>query len=273
MNKYIIGIGSFIIGAVVGAIGTRTFLKTKYEALVEEEIASVKEVFSMKVAANVREVNAVLNEAKTTAEPKTTKISEKVVPIANPYEVAKQKYNLIRTAEVENTDSDSDDEEEPDDEEIRDAAGFTESELQAMERPTRADPYIISEQQYVNECPQYDKDTLYYYLIDSSLCDENEDLVDDIAKNVGDALSHFNNHCTTVWVRNESRSIDYEIISLPQSYSEVVCGIAPVAKSPRDVYEENKKAKTTGAKKTPAKKTPAKPRKEKEDDNSDEQIL
>lgn len=272
MNKYILGVGAFVVGVVVGAISTRTFLKTKYEALVEEEIASVKEVFNMKVAANVREVNTLLNDAKSNIEPKTTKINDKVVPIANPYEVAKQRYNLIRAAEVEAGEAETSDD-YIDDEEIRDAAGFTESELQAMERPTRVEPYIISEHQYVNECPQYDKDTLYYYLIDSALCDENEDLVDDIAKNVGDALSNFNNHCTTLWVRNETRSIDYEIISLPQSYSEVVCGIVPVAKSPRDVYEENKKAKATTAKKAPAKKTPAKPRKEKEDDNSGEQIL
>ena len=49
MNNKVVAIAAFAIGAVVGAAATWKFAKTKYEKIADEEIESVKEVFSRKI--------------------------------------------------------------------------------------------------------------------------------------------------------------------------------------------------------------------------------
>lgn len=58
MNKYIIGILTFAAGAAVGSVVTWQLLKNKYEQIAQEEIDSVKEVFS-KRAEKEKEENEV----------------------------------------------------------------------------------------------------------------------------------------------------------------------------------------------------------------------
>ena len=49
VNNKVVAIAAFAIGAVVGAAATWKFAKTKYEKIADEEIESVKEVFSRKI--------------------------------------------------------------------------------------------------------------------------------------------------------------------------------------------------------------------------------
>ena len=49
VNNKVVAIAAFAIGVVVGAAATWKFAKTKYEKIADEEIESVKEVFSRKI--------------------------------------------------------------------------------------------------------------------------------------------------------------------------------------------------------------------------------
>ena len=46
MNNNVIGVITFVAGVAIGSIVTWKFTKTKYEKIANEEIESVKEVFS-----------------------------------------------------------------------------------------------------------------------------------------------------------------------------------------------------------------------------------
>ena len=48
---------SFTLGAAVGLVATQRFFKAKYEAIAQEEIDSVKEVYSKKHKDNMNEVD------------------------------------------------------------------------------------------------------------------------------------------------------------------------------------------------------------------------
>ena len=51
MNNKIVGVLMFVAGAAVGSIATWKFVKTKYERIANEEIKSIKEVYSKKETA------------------------------------------------------------------------------------------------------------------------------------------------------------------------------------------------------------------------------
>lgn len=92
-------------------------------------------------------------------------------------------------------------------------------------------PYVISIEDYSENRADFDKTTIYYYAEDDTLTDEDEEVITDISGIVGDdALNSFgvdSQSDNVVYVRNENLSIDYEIISLPESYSASVLGITP----------------------------------------------
>lgn len=100
----------------------------------------------------------------------------------------------------------------------------------------RTGPYEISSDEYNDEFLDHDKVSIYYYVLDDTLCDEHEEVMDDIAGTVGlDFFKTLENH-PTAWVRNERLAIDYEICVVRSSYAEVVQGVPHKAMSPREQY-------------------------------------
>ena len=100
----------------------------------------------------------------------------------------------------------------------------------------RTGPYEISSDEYNDEFLDHDKVSIYYYMLDDTLCDEHEEVMDDIAGTVGlDFFKTLENH-PTAWVRNERLAIDYEICVVRSSYAEVVQGVPHKAMSPREQY-------------------------------------
>ena len=100
----------------------------------------------------------------------------------------------------------------------------------------RTGPYEISSDEYNDEFLDHDKVSIYYYVLDDTLCDEHEEVMDDLAGTVGlDFFKTLENH-PTAWVRNERLAIDYEICVVRSSYAEVVQGVPHKAMSPREQY-------------------------------------
>lgn len=241
MNKSIfLCLATFLIGGAVGSLVTAKLLEKKYAEIAEEEIESVKEAYN-KYRQNTMQMMdkaaAIINEKKGPTLVSTVKSPGGVLSRgsadtvrANPYEQAKMDYAKISTSvgrdpktgkfiKVEEPEGAPDEEE---DDRVKDDAGKTEEDQPRVENPG---PYIIDDQSYSDDFGHHDKLSLYYYKDDDVLCEENEDVIDDIEGTIGnDALGILDKNIM-VWVRNERLGADYEIIGLKQSYAEAVHGI------------------------------------------------
>lgn len=85
-------------------------------------------------------------------------------------------------------------------------------------------PKIISMDAFEDERRDFDKVQLYYYTEDDILADENEDIIDDVERVVGDALDKYdfrNNDDMYVCVRNINYSTDYIIGKVLGSYYDL----------------------------------------------------
>lgn len=82
-------------------------------------------------------------------------------------------------------------------------------------------PYVISPEDF-GEYEDYETISLTYYK-DKVLTDELNEIVEDIEETVGEeSLNHFGEYeDDSVFVRNDSKRCDYEILLVDQFYSDV----------------------------------------------------
>ena len=194
MNNKAITLVSFIIGAAIGSIVTWQYVKKKYEQLAQEEINSVKEVFSKKETPIDNGDNIRINTAY--------KVNEK--PDISAY--AARLYNLGYT--------NYSDSEKVKAKEI--------PEIDSEEEEASSSPYVISPENF-GEFEDYETISLTYYA-DQVLTDEVDEVIDDADNTVGlDSLSHFGEYeDDSVFVRNDNLKCDYEILLDRRKYSDVI---------------------------------------------------
>ncbi len=185
MNKMLIGM--FIVGAGVGAVGAWLYLKKKYEQIAQEEIDSVKNTYAK------RNIKAVKSDISTHQN-----INSKPNIMDYAAKLQEQAYVNYSTPQTDMNNS--------------------------MEEKKRMDekPYIISPDEF-GEIDNYEKISLTYYN-DQILTDDNDDILEDIADIIGkDSLEHFGEYeDDSVFVRNDIRKCDYEILKDFRNYSDVV---------------------------------------------------
>lgn len=189
MNNKIAGFLMFAAGAVVGSIATWKLVKTKYERIADEEIESIKAVYSKK--------EAVLNESKVTRE-ENESTNEKP-------SIYEMKEYLDRIKEN----------------------GYHKEENKEEGDPDMNDsPYIISPEEYGN-LDDHTCVSLSYYA-DGILADDWDTEIIDPDEEVGpDIASHFGEYEEdTVFVRNEKSKVDYEICRDLRTFAEVI-GCSP----------------------------------------------
>ena len=184
MRNRIFNILIFAAGAAVGSAVTWKLLKTKYEQIAQEEIDSVKEVFS-------RRENDVTIGIKPSSDSKPI-VKEK----PDLAEYAKMLKELKYTSdEVENEEKGGND--------------------------TADGPYVISPDEF-GEIDDYETVSLSYYE-DGVLADDWDNEIEDVESLVGEeSLSHFGEYeedC--VYVRNDRYKTDYEILMVLSKYSDV----------------------------------------------------
>ena len=172
MNKIFI----FTLGAAVGSVVTWKLVKDKYARIAQEEIDSVKEVFSKR------------NKPEESVEEKDEE------PVPEPEEVAEYK-SIINNC------------------------GY--SVVERVE--TMHDkPYVIEPENF-GEDPDYETISLTYYA-DGVLTDENNCIIDpgEIESLIGEeSLDHFGEYeDDSVFVRNEERKTDYEILAIQSNYDD-----------------------------------------------------
>lgn len=194
MNK-MFGFVIFVAGAGVGSALTWVFTKKKYSDLAQKEIDSVKEAFS-----NRKEVfkeqekddnNDNSGESDSQADKAAKALNKKsIVDYSNfsKYEELNKKYS--------NNESD--------------------------EKLGKECPYVISPDEF-GELDDYEKVSLTYYK-DGVLTDDNDDIIEDVDAVVGLAsLTHFGEYeDDSVFVRNDQRMCDYEILLDIRTYSDAM---------------------------------------------------
>ena len=181
MSK-VTGVIIFLLGAATGSVATWQFTKKKYEQIAEEEINSVKEVFS-KREQDTTDVEITV-ESQPSVEANLKKFEEK--PDISTYMGV-----------------------------LRNRAYIPEETEMAGNKP-----YVISPDEF-GEFEDYDTISLTYYA-DHVLVDDGGDKIEDMDDVVGmESLTRFGEYEEdSVFVRNDRLKCDYEILMDERTYSE-----------------------------------------------------
>jgi len=188
MNKTI-NFMMFVLGVAVGSVVTWRYVEKKYEQIAQDEIDSVKEVFSKKEAEFTE---------NTEARIKADNAKEKPSVIEYAARLREQGYTNY---------SDMVDEKP---EEVK-------------KEPMSVDkPYVIAPEEF-GDLDDYETISLTYYA-DQILADDNDVIVDDVEDVVGfDSLNSFGEYeDDSVFVRNDRLKCDYEILLDQRKYSSVI---------------------------------------------------
>ena len=193
MNCKLFNVLCFAAGAAIGSVATWKFVKTKYEQIAQEEIESVKETFRNRE----RDIEATA-PAKVVAQITAEK------PDIMEYAAKLKEFGYA--AEIkEDSDEDLDEEyeEEEEDEDMSD------------------EPYVISPDDFDEN--GYETESLTYYA-DGVLTDSYGEIIEkeDADDMIGlESLTHFGEYeDDSVFVRNDSRECDYEILKDTRNYSD-----------------------------------------------------
>lgn len=190
---------TFLTGAVIGGVTVWYITKEWYAHLAEEEITSVKEAYAQKERKQMDDILKVYREGPE--ESATRAVTAKVQEKENISEYARRVQNgepmeYSRTSVVPKPDA------------------------QATESTNTVEhPYVIPPEEF-GEIEEYSKISLTFFA-DGVLSDELGAVVDDPEEIVGDALKHFGEYeDDSVFVRNDAKRSDYEILQDERDYEE-----------------------------------------------------
>lgn len=203
MNKTLLG--SFVgllLGAVGGGFAGYFYSKNKYLALAEKEIESVKKVYEKHFS------NPLISTSlPSDKEVNTVKITKPVpAPLIDPDKEIYQNYaGMYGGTNGE-----------------KPKVGSVKSTIKtdkSSKKPVKT-PYVITPDEY--QLSDYESETLLWYS-DKILTDADGNIIHNINDVIGpEALSTFGRYLDdTVYVRDDSKKIDYEIIWDARKYASV----------------------------------------------------
>lgn len=195
MNKTVTGFIAFALGAAAGAAGAWYICKTKYEQIAQEEIDSVKEVFSKRLADANEEMKKHIH-LELEKDDKSNSVEE-----------APEEEDA---ADKETVDS------------IIDYSGYSAPEKAEKTELPEDRPYVISPAEY-GEFPGYSTIDLYFFK-DNIVTDDGLDILEEPDNVIGfDSLNHFGEYeDDCVHVRNDRLKSDYAIFLDERTYEEAV---------------------------------------------------
>ena len=183
-NSVITGF-SFLLGMGIGAYITYIYVKDMYAEIAQEEINSVKEAY-IKKAKNLQKDVITEDEKK-----------EKVDKVKNKSDISEYAAKLKES-------------------------GYTNySEISQEDNDVEV-PYVIAPEDY-GENDEYETISLTYYS-DGVLTDEDDEVITNPGELVGeDFASHFGDYeDDSVFIRNDDRKIDFEILMDYRTYQDVL---------------------------------------------------
>lgn len=193
-------VGGAIAGAVGGVLGTMGYFKKKYEKIANEQIAEIEEYYGEKIGKNyIREDDAEINpvddrdvsntgrENGVLSEEERSAIKEKLLDnyartsnnATNYSQISTERF--IANREAANNEA-QDDEDEP--------VTMTPEEIADDEHKKNFNkpPRILSLDEYSNLPSYIDTQTLYFYFDDMVVTDDNDEVVDDYERLIGNCL-------------------------------------------------------------------------------------
>ena len=228
MNTFIKGVFLYGLGAATGAFVAIKLLEDHYAQMAEDEIEEIKEHSRKKIA----DIIAKYEKQKVEAANEETAIKNKYAKLATTY--GNPTYNNPVPVNVGIADLDDAENEYPrEDEDYDDIETMDELEEEMYAKEAENDrlnerfdvePYLITEEEFSNENTHYEKETLWYYELDKTLSDDNEEIIVNAEQLIGDDTLIMVEDERTVYIRNDRQARDFEIICLSKSYAEEVCG-------------------------------------------------
>lgn len=196
MNNNLKCLLAFTLGAAVGVAASWKLMEAKYRKIADEEIESVKEVFSTKpVEEDTEESDGEDDADEEQEEPEMEENDSDVVKEDNnEYHKIIQQHNYHNNYSVISKEGD------------------------ASNGIVYDAPYIIDAGE-VGEL-DYEVIELIYYEGDKVLADELDEIVDDVEGTVGLANLEQFDECDSIYVRNDTRRVDYEILLDVREFAE-----------------------------------------------------
>ena len=195
----------FLAGLAMGSGLTWYLMKENYIQENKEAVKAVKDYY--------KKINEEKNDEKDEQLNVTVEVEN------DPYETVKSLYSAKEQMFQDYTTFTDEDEDEPEEED------FPDEELYPSE-PVSA-PYVISEDQFVQEKRAYDKANLYFFETDKVVTDENYDPIPDyeslVGKDLGAKFKIIDRHdekIEYIYIRNDSIGCDYEIKILHEAFDE-----------------------------------------------------
>lgn len=248
--KMVIGTASgLVVGGFVGYIVTRRVLVEKYEALLDTEVERIKKFY--KGQAEEPEVvpseESYISKEEIIRRENLGKQSELIAELGydNPSvgELMEDedpfRDNLEKVKEgLEEEEPELDERGVP----THSKSGIpvpplmdplvldykSEEFLTLVANRTREEPYVISVDEFMDDHPEFEKQTLTYFEGDDTLCDSRDEVIPDIEDVVGnDALTMFgqwSKDSDIVYVRNERIASDFEVAYDERTYIEAIAG-------------------------------------------------
>lgn len=185
-NSVITGF-SFLLGMGIGAYVTYMYVKDMYAEIAQEEINSVKEAYAEK-AKNLKRDDITEDEKKE---------KEKADKAKNKPDISEYAAKLKES-------------------------GYTNYSEISQEDNAVEVPYVIAPEDY-GENDEYETISLTYYS-DGVLTDEDDEVITNPGELVGkDFASHFGDYeDDSVFIRNDDRKIDFEILMDYRTYQDVL---------------------------------------------------
>lgn len=207
MNKNaLINIATFAIGAAVGSVATWKLLKTKYENIAQEEIDSVKEAFAEEAKTNSEPAEDEVKVAKAQTKAYNEIIKNVGYSVSSGYSEGIKDLNNEFSEKIKTIVAECD--------EIVNIGG--------KETMVKDGPYIIPPSDFGEE-DEYEVITLVCYADGVITESDNGEIVDDVEGAIGDCdvRAHFGEYeDDSVFIRNEERKVDYEILRDTDNYYE-----------------------------------------------------
>lgn len=202
MNKKLLNILVFTVGAAVGSAVTWKLVKNKYEQIANEEIASVKEEYA-----------DLLGRMKTKLQ--EDRNCENSTDAGN--NIYTDDYDQAEYDELASIYRSSDEDKEDDEEDSEEGGKW---DLDEDEVPYMNAPYVITPDDFSSSPPGYNAQPLNYFA-DGVLADD-WGVVLDLDETIGeDSVEHFGEYVDdVVYVRDERLEIDYEVTRDPRTYKE-----------------------------------------------------
>lgn len=197
---------AFMLGIAVGSAVTWQMIKIRYEHRIEEDRKSLEEMYAAKLKDSTAKVQPVGEEPETEPSPDPKEIAEHAREKPDIGEYAKR----LRGEGYTNYAS----------------GGQVVDTKEPIQKDVVDIPYVISPDEF-GEMDGYEDISLTYFA-DGILADEDNEPVDDIKEIIGDGLEHFGEYEEdSVFVRNDAKKCDYEILRDFRTFSDVLKGLPP----------------------------------------------